>query len=61
VNNAIRYRVNPWLLAAIIATIVLVSAAILVVSQQSLIHAIGGMLQGPQQMAPWCGGGLLPC
>jgi hypothetical protein len=61
-NDALAFRVNPWLLAAIIAAIVLVSAVILVVSQQGLIHTIGGMLQGPQQMAPWgCSGLPGPC
>jgi hypothetical protein len=61
VNDAVEYRVNPRLLAATFAAIVLLTAVLLVVSQQSLIHAINGMLQGPQEIASYCGAVPTPC
>jgi len=62
VNPAIAPRFNPWLVAAIVAAVLLLAAVLLVVSQLGLIHAIGSMLQGPQQMAPYgCGNSSGPC
>jgi hypothetical protein len=62
VNETIGYRANPWLVVSIVAVIALLATAlVLVASQSGLIHMIGGMLQGPQRMAPVCGGLPLPC
>jgi hypothetical protein len=62
VNQAIATRMNPWLVVAVVAAIVLLAAVLLVVTQPSLIQAIGGTLQGPKQMAPWgCGSASGPC
>jgi hypothetical protein len=55
VDHAIVFRINPWLLMAIVAAVLVVSATLIVVSHTGLIHAISSMLQGPAQMAPWCG------
>jgi hypothetical protein len=55
VNDAIVSRMNPWILVALVVVVLMGSAALIIVSQLGLIHAISSMLQGPQQMAPWCG------
>jgi hypothetical protein len=61
-NDALTYRLNPWLVAALVTAIVLLAPAlILVASESGLIHLIGGMLQSPQQMAPLCGSSSGPC
>jgi hypothetical protein len=62
VYEAIRYRMNPWLVAALVAAFILLAAVLVVAAQLSgLIHTIGGMLQGPQQIAPGCPGAPIPC
>ena len=62
-NEAIRYRMNPWLVAMLVASIVLLATALVLVAQQSgWLHVIGGTLQGPQPMAPYgCSGASGPC
>jgi hypothetical protein len=62
VDHAIVDRMNLWLLVALVVALVLLASAVLITSQSGLLHMIGGMLQGPQQMAPWgCNGGPMPC
>jgi hypothetical protein len=62
VNHAALSHVNPWLLVAIVAAFFLLAAVLLVVTQQSLLHTLGGTLQGPRPMAPWgCSGAPGPC
>jgi hypothetical protein len=62
VDQAIGYRMNPWLVVALVAAIVLLAAVLVVATQHSLIHSIGGTLQGPRPMAPWgCGGSSTAC
>jgi len=55
VNDAIVFRMNPWLLVALVAALVLVAAAILVATQPGLLHTLGTALHGPAQPAFWCG------
>jgi hypothetical protein len=52
VDQPTAFRVNPWLLMAIVVALLVVAAVLLA---PTALHAMSGMLQGPQQMAPWCG------
>jgi hypothetical protein len=54
-------RMNLWLVAALVAAIALLAVVMFVVLQPILGHMIGGILHGPQQMAPVCNGLPLPC
>jgi uncharacterized protein (DUF2236 family) len=59
-NLAVRLpRVNPWFVVAIVAVVLLVAAVGLLAPM--VLHTMNGFLQGPQQMAPNCGGTLAPC
>ena len=57
-NQAFVSRVNFWLLVAFVAVLLVVAAVLLA---PSAMHAVGGTLQGPQQMAPVCGSSAGPC
>jgi hypothetical protein len=55
-------RTPVWILVAIVLVVLVASATLIVMSHAGLIHGIGGMLQGPRQMAPWgCGGSSTAC
>ena len=53
-------RVHPWIVVALVVALeLLVIAAVLLAP--SAIHAMSGVLHGPQQMAPICPGYGSPC
>jgi hypothetical protein len=58
VNQALISRFNFWLLVAFVAVLVVVAAVLL---GPTAMHAMNGMLQGPQRMAPLCGVSYGPC
>jgi hypothetical protein len=59
VSDATVARINRWLMVAIVA--VLLMAVALELLAPTLIQVVGGMLQGPQQMAPLCGSASGAC
>jgi len=62
VNHASSVSRTPvWILIAIVVVALVASAALIVMSQSGLIHALGSMLQGPAQMAGNCPPGSGPC
>jgi hypothetical protein len=54
-------RMNLRLVVALVVAIALLAAAMFVMVQPILSHWIGGMLQGPGQMAGPCNGVPGPC
>jgi hypothetical protein len=54
-------RVHPWLLLAIVAIILLLTAALLIASQSGLTHAMSSLLQRPAPLAGNCLGGTVIC
>ncbi len=55
-------RVNPWILIALAAALVLlVVTALLLVAEPGVLHAIRTALLGPQLLAGPCPGIISPC
>jgi hypothetical protein len=61
VDHALTARVNPWLLVALVAALILLASAVLITTQPGLLHMIGGMLQSPSHGGLACGGTAAPC
>jgi hypothetical protein len=61
VSQATVSRINPWILVAIVATLIVLASALLVVSEPGMIHALNSLLQSPARMAPVCNGAPTPC
>ncbi len=62
-NHAARLpRVNPWIVVALAAALILLAAtALVLLVEPGMLNAIRAALHGPQQMAPICGGTVAPC
>jgi hypothetical protein len=60
INPTIAYRISPWILVALIATLLLLAVAIMALSQSGMLHAIGvnTLADGPQII---CGSSLGGC
>jgi hypothetical protein len=58
-NHTMVSRINPWIVAALaIVLILLVAAALTLVVEPGLLHAIRTALQGAQQVSDPCPGSV---
>src|SRR5262249_55419380 len=60
-NPTVAYRVSPWILVALIATLLLLAVAAVALSQSGMLHALGAALQGSPLFAGPCGVSIGPC
>jgi hypothetical protein len=54
-NLASVYRVSPWILVALLTVLILLTLAVVALSQSGMLHVIGAALQGSPSSAWVCG------